>query len=737
MGKPTILCVDDERLVLASLRDVLSPILGNEFVIEIAESGEEALEVLGELLRDHTEIPLVISDQLMPGLKGDELLARIHNNSPKTRSVMLTGHATPDAIGNAVNMARLFRYIPKPWDDTLLIGVVQEALQSYCKDKELGELNAVLERINAELDEKIAERTAALEFRLNLETLISQISTQFINLRLERVDASIEAALAQLGRFARVDRCYLFQFSLDGSRFSNTHEWCAPGVFAAKGQLQNLPLDSLPWLIAQLQQTHMVYIPAIAHLPPEAKVERIHFQQQGIQSLLCVPITSEGRLFGFIGFDAVQEMKTWTVDDGRSLRLIGEIFASACQRKQTEASLRNSEERFRRAFDDAAIGMALLHRDGTLFQVNRALCETLGYGEAELTQQILHDRVHFEDQSMLKDALHNLWQNQPLTIPLQLRFMHRQGRPIWMALNGTLIRDGAGHPLYAVMQLQDVSDRYKLDRIKQEFISVVSHELRTPLTAIRGSLGLLDTGIFNNRPDQAKRMLKVALSNSERLTRLVDDILHLERLESGRVVLVREPCQVADLMQQSVESVEAIALDAAITLYQAPLNTTVWAAPDAIIQTLTNLLSNAIKFSEAGSCVMLTAEVGGQEADGSGSASSPTGQEADTHPPIPYTPHPTPHTPTPPQPQSTPYLLFAIADQGRGIPADKLETIFGRFQQVDVSDARQKGGTGLGLAICKNIVLQHGGQIWVESTLGVGSTFYFTLPLGKNPAQEA
>jgi len=113
----------------------------------------------------------------------------------------------------------------------------------------------------------------------------------------------------------------------------------------------------------------------------------------------------------------------------------------------------------------------------------------------------------------------------------------------------------------------------------------------------------------------------------------------------------------------------------------------VWAAADAIIQTLTNLLSNAIKFSPANSTITLSVQ------------------------------------------QKTDCVLFQISDQGRGIPADKLEAIFRRFQQVDASDSRDKGGTGLGLAICRSIIDQHGGQIWAESTLGVGSTFFFTLPL--------
>ncbi|HIK44321.1 MAG TPA: PAS domain-containing protein [Leptolyngbyaceae cyanobacterium M65_K2018_010] len=260
--------------------------------------------------------------------------------------------------------------------------------------------------------------------------------------------------------------------------------------------------------------------------------------------------------------------------------------------------------------------------------------------------------------------------------------------------------------------VRDISERHEIDRLKDEFVAIVSHELRTPLTAIRGALGILDSGVLSDRPEKAQNLLKMSLQNTERLIRLVNDILDLERLASGKVKLVKEPCQVAELMQWAINGVEALALEAAVILYSIPLDVTVWAAPDAIVQALTNLLSNAIKFSAAGGKVWLRAEVVSAE-----SPSPFAPGDADLSP-LPLTPAPT-----------DPVILFAVTDEGRGIPADRLAAIFERFQQVDGSDSRQKGGTGLGLAICKNIVEQHGGTIGVKSVVGRGSTFYFTLPL--------
>jgi len=243
------------------------------------------------------------------------------------------------------------------------------------------------------------------------------------------------------------------------------------------------------------------------------------------------------------------------------------------------------------------------------------------------------------------------------------------------------------HIAGAVITFRDVTERREVDRMKDEFISVVSHELRTPLTAIRGSLGLLAAGKAGDIPQRGQRMLDIAVQNTDRLIRLINDILDIERIESGKVAMEPGPVNAAELVQGAAEVMLPMAERAGVELY-------VWAEPlqlvadaDRILQVLTNLVSNAVKFSPAGTQVQLTVEPDGEDA------------------------------------------LFSVADQGRGIPPDRLESIFERFQQVDSSDSRQKGGTGLGLAICRSIVGQHGGRIWAESTPGKGSVFNFTLPL--------
>jgi PAS domain S-box-containing protein len=411
-------------------------------------------------------------------------------------------------------------------------------------------------------------------------------------------------------------------------------------------------------------------------------------------------------------------------------------FVDISDRKQTEAALRESEERFRRAFDDAPIGMSLISLTGRFLKVNAYYCSLVGYTEEELLKLNFQDITYLEDLQEDTQGIHRMLVGETRSFQMEKRYVTKLGEIVPVLMSTAPIRDQAGQPLYFVGHIQDIRDRLKIERMKDEFVSVVSHELRTPLTSIRGALGILESGIFNNRPEKAQHMLKIALNNSDRLVRLVNDILDLERLESGKVQLVMEPCQVADLIQQAVDGIQAIADQSHITLAVTFLSATLYAAPDAIIQTLINLLSNAIKFSDPGDTVWLKAELAngewrmanGKEAEIE-SQTSKVRSHSELKTPNSLPPSSTQNSKLKTQNSFPPSLLFSITDRGRGIPADKLEFIFEQFQQVDVSDSREKGGTGLGLAICKNIVQQHNGQIWVESTPGKGSTFYFTLPV--------
>jgi len=161
--KQAIICVDDEDIILEALKDQLGPFFENQYLIETSTTAEEALEIYDELIGSGYDVPVVISDYLMPGMRGDEFLILVHEKNPKTLKILLTGHANIEGIMNAINKANLYRYIPKPWDRDDLILTVREAVRSFLQEEEIKKKNAELQAINENLEKLVEERTSELE----------------------------------------------------------------------------------------------------------------------------------------------------------------------------------------------------------------------------------------------------------------------------------------------------------------------------------------------------------------------------------------------------------------------------------------------------------------------------------------------------------------------------------------------------------------------------------------------
>ncbi len=337
-----------------------------------------------------------------------------------------------------------------------------------------------------------------------------------------------------------------------------------------------------------------------------------------------------------------------------------------------------------------ADGIYGVDTEGRVTMVNRATVKLLGRPEAELLGANAHDLFHAPRIDGTPFPYDGCYIAEATTSGLTASgeddlYLRGDGRTIVVEATASPLRgeDGISG---AVVVFRDVSQRREMDRMKQEFISVVSHELRTPLTSIRGALGLLAGGAFGDLPPSAAKMIDIATSGSVRLGRLVNDILEIERLDTGMLPLAIRVHDAAAACHEAVVATSGMAQAAEVTLALGAVDGRVRADKDRLIQVLINLVGNAIRFSDPGDSVLVAAT----PADGR--------------------------------------VEFAVTDTGRGIPEDKLESIFGRFSQVDSSDTREKGGTGLGLAICRGLIERMDGRIWVESTLGEGSTFRFELP---------
>lgn len=523
---------------------------------------------------------------------------------------------------------------------------------------------------------------AALRHRAEMDHLISRISRQLIDqdASLAGCETSslrvIEFALEAIANFIGAHRSAIFAYSEQQQQFDLVHEWNVAEAELVSSQISELTRSMSPWFYDQILTGQPIQIPCIANLSVEAATEKAWFEDRSTQSIVIVPMLHTGRIVGFLAADMIDRARTWSAETIRVLQRAGELIAIAQARYK-------AEEKFIKAFRASPSPIAITTiSDQRFVDVNSSYLKLSGCS----LEEIFNPTSNNLKIGVLQDAYNQAMQQALTEGSLQnqeVKFQTQSGDQRSVLLSIEPI-DLSGTPCMLNI-IHDITER---KRLENELISLVSHELRTPMASLLGALELLSLEQFGHLTSKGQQVLNIATTNTKRLTRLVNDILDLERMRSGKVTLQKVKCNIAELLIQAAGAMQAMADGADVSLLTYAPTLELLIDPDRILQALTNLLNNAIKFSELRGKIWLTATQLGEHS-----------------------------------------VLIAIRDQGRGIPQDKLHVIFDRFTQVDASDSRSKGGTGLGLAICRNIIEQHDGKIWAESILGRGSTFYIVLPL--------
>ncbi|MGM0771989.1 MAG: ATP-binding protein [Halobacteriota archaeon] len=423
---------------------------------------------------------------------------------------------------------------------------------------------------------EIKKANMHIKQKLEIEKTIASIASMFIAPK--NIDKTIDIALEKICNLCGCSRGYIFRFSSDGKRMSNTHEYCPEGVSPQKDNLQELSLEVFPWWISKLRNGEAIHIRDVSMMPEEADAEKSILEMQGIRSLIVLPFYMNSELTGFLGMDNVVKTGEWEDENINILSLLSQIIGAAFERRNAEDVLMNA-------------------------------------------------KLAAEDANLAKT----------------------------------------------------------------EFIANMNHELRTPLNSIIGFSDVLYGENFGALNETQKKYLSNVIVNGKHLLGIINDLLDLSKIEAGKMELFPEEFVVNDAVNGIRATMMPLAKKKDIEL---KCNLDV---EDAVIvadmlkfkQILYNLVSNAIKFTGHGGSVTLGVDSSGE------------------------------------------LISVFVEDTGMGISQKDMIKLFNPFSQVDSSSSRVNGGTGLGLALVKNFVEMHGGEVRVESEVGKGSRFTFTMPAGN------
>lgn len=351
-----------------------------------------------------------------------------------------------------------------------------------------------------------------------------------------------------------------------------------------------------------------------------------------------------------------------------------------------------SEQTFRAAMENSPSGMALLHPDGRWMKVNKRLCDILGYSEQEVFNVDYKRLLTGQHADDYKKHIQELRDGKIQFFEIKTECLHKTGRVLWILLNVSLIRNKAGEPQFLIVQVNDITEGRKLERMKEDFITVVSHELRTPVTSLELSLSLLKSNLNKTLSIESSRLFDTAMRNSRRLISLVNDILDLHKIANDAIAYIIAPCSVDYLMRRAIQenSVYGERYDVRFVYNQQSQTTAILCDPERVLQILANFMSNAAKFSQKGQLVTLSVQ------------------------------------------ETLTSVRLCVEDDGIGIPDQYKDNIFKKFGHVASAANKKIEGTGLGLYISKEMAESMGGSVGFESEYGKGSVFWCAFPRADN-----
>lgn len=574
-------------------------------------------------------------------------------------------------------------------------GDSQGAVANLGRKDEIGTLSMAFNRMTLQLNRRIEQ-----------EQLVSEISRRFIHLSDEKVNATIQLALQQIGNYTGADRCYVGELSLISSLVGNTHEWCGPGVASQTTSIKGLSLKGIPWFTQHMASESHILVPKVANLPPEACAEKELWQSRGIQSLLRVPMTYGGELRGFVGLDAIHQIRPWSQQDVQLLMRVGEMFCNALERRWYQQSLAAEKERLSVTLQSIGDGVITADQKGQVVLINRVGELLTGWlRDAAVGQAIdnIFTIIDEHTQAPFSNPINSIIKTGKTSmVPAQSILVSKDGTERLIAASVAPIYERVGKIVGVVLVFRDVTEKR---RMEQEMLKVEKLE----------SIGVLAGGIahdFNNILTAVIGNISLAKRYAERGSKVHDKMDEIEKASFRARDLTQRlltfakggaPIKKTVVFSRLFYDSAMFALGGSNVglAYSPPDN--LWAVEadeGQLSQVINNLILNAVQAMPEGG--VIHAEILNVELSVKSGLPLPAGS----------------------------YVKLTVKDQGVGISQENMRRIFDPFFTT------KKEGSGLGLATAYSIIEKHGGYITVDSRHGHGTTFALYLPASDQAAGE-
>lgn len=537
----------------------------------------------------------------------------------------------------------------------------------------------------------ITQRKQFEEEILSRDSLLIAVSEAINELVVTQdLNEAIINAFEIIGNIINVDRITLFEniFDKENDKLLSTYKyaWVSDPIYSQINDptVQNMFIDNFRDISRSLIRKKIMVGNTEDMEPEFQKLLKSH----DVCSIMLFPIHIEENFWGFIGFDDCKSKRTWNEAEKAILMTFAGSIAGVLERNQKREHEKNNERRISTILDNIQDGIVTIGDNCVIESCNPAIVNMFGYSFVEIIGSMLSLLLPNSCGDQDKKCINEVCLLEE-TFVYDADIKGRRKDGVEFPVEVDIKKIDLDNKSIVLMVIRDITQRKEFDKMKNEFVSTVSHELRTPLTSIKGSLGLLTSGILGVFPEKANELLDIANSNCIRLTNLINDILDLEKIKAGKMDFKYEELEINSVLEQSIILNQSYADHFGMKVKMIKLTEEAFIKADKnrLLQVISNLFSNAVKFSKPGGVVTITSEnINGK-------------------------------------------IKVSFIDNGIGIPEDSKHKIFNSFSQVDSSDSRSKGGSGLGLSICKIIIEKMNGEIAFDSVAGEGSTFFFIMPV--------